>query len=86
MALDEVEGLVQWGSAAVTLGMMEVAAHEDNWTEEGLHGDGSVGMDDFAGEYGRVVGYGFPVVEKFLYDTAGIAGEGIAQPFLEVLG
>jgi len=82
---DEVEGLVQRGSSAVTLGMMEVTALEDNRAEEGLHGDGTLAMNDFARERRSVVGYELPVVEKFLDDAPGVTGEGGAQPFLEVL-
>jgi len=85
VALNQIQAEVKRCTAVVTVRMIEVATLEDNGTEEGLHVDGASGVDDFSGQRRGVVGDELAVVEEFLDDAAGVAGEGIAQSFLEIV-
>jgi hypothetical protein len=85
VAPDQIQAEVKRCAAVVTVRMIEVATLEDNGTEEGLHVDGASGVDDFSGQRRGVVGDELAVVEEFLDDAAGVAGEGIAQSFLEIV-
>jgi len=68
----------------VTVRVVEIAALEDNGTEEGLHGDRATGVNDFSGQRRRVVGDELSAGEEFFDDAAGVAGEGVAQSLLEI--
>ena len=83
---DQIKAEVKRCSAVVTVRVVEVAALEDNGAEEGLHVDRAGGVDGFPRQRTGVVGDELPVVEEFLDDAAGVAGEGIAQSLPEVLG
>ena len=85
VAPDQIQAEVKWCAAVVAVRMIEVATLEDNGTEEGLHVDRAGGVDDFSGQRRGVVGDELAVVEEFLDDAAGVAGEGIAQSFLEIV-
>ena len=82
----EIKDEVERGAPAVAVGVVEIAALEDDGAKKCVDGDGAVVADGFAGKRRGVVGDELAVVEQFLDDVPGVAGKGVAQSGLEPLG
>ena len=86
MMLGDIKDEVERGAAAVTVGVVKVAAFEGDGAQQGVNGDGAVVVDGFAGQREGVVGDELAVVKHFLDDGTGVTGKGVAQAVFEPLG
>lgn len=86
MMLGDIKDQIERGAAAVTVGVVKVAALERDGAKQGVNGDGAVVVDGFAVQRRGVVGDELAVVKQLLDDATGITGKGVAQAGFEPLG